>query len=202
MSDATPQRRAELEAAVQADPGGPAFPELAELHRRAGDPAAAERVASRGLERSPDSARGRAALLLALVDAGRSDELRRRLEAWAAVPEPGPAPMLFPDAEFERAFDAAEPELDAMITPDSVAEEAALRVDGMLATTSPLETGGAFSTRTMAELLERQGDAAGAARIRAALDAPRASERPASAPRSGALGVLERWLANARRMQS
>jgi hypothetical protein len=75
--------------------------------------------------------------------------------------------------------------------------------------------GGAFATRTMAELLERQGDHEGAARIRARLDRPgadvvREDAPPAFPAFSGApmegnaatIAVLERWLENARRMQT
>jgi hypothetical protein len=57
----------------------------------------------------------------------------------------------------------------------------------------------------MAELLERQGDHAGAARIRARLDGPAIAPARAGAPSDPAaatLAVLERWLENARRMQT
>jgi hypothetical protein len=108
-------------------------------------------------------------------------------------------------SEIDHAFESAETDRDELITPDSVAEEAALRVDGSFALESPLEAGGAFATRTMAELLERQGDHAGAARIRARLDGPAIASARAEAPSGPAaatLAVLERWLENARRMQT
>lgn len=207
MNEAIERRLGELEAAVRADPGGPAFPELADLHRRAGRLERAEQIARLGLKRAPGSPRGRAVLLLVLADAGRQDELRRRLESWVEADADAP-PSGWSEGEFERAFEAAEPELEAMITPDRVAEEATLRADGLYAAASPLETG-AFTTRTMAELLERQGDASGAARIRATLEAarPAPDAHPSAAPqraarRERAIPVLERWLANARRMQA
>jgi hypothetical protein len=57
-----------------------------------------------------------------------------------------------------------------------------------------------FATRTMAELLERQGDRAGAERIRSRLG--RSREAPAGASASDRRGrvvrELERWLANLR----
>jgi hypothetical protein len=133
-------------------------------------------------------------LLRALAGAGRGGELHRRLEAWlGAEPVEDAA-----EVEFERAFAAAEPELAQMITPDSVAEEAALAVDAPPEEHGPLASSGAFATRTMAELLEKQGDRRGAERIRAVLD-----EAAESAARGDAsvIAMLERWLDNARRLQ-
>jgi tetratricopeptide (TPR) repeat protein len=203
------ERIAELERAWRAHPDGEAFAALAELYRRAGRLAEAAKVVRQGLARSPRSLEGRAVLLLVLADAGQAGEARRLLESWAgaALEE---AALTHSDApsrddselEFERAFEAAEPELESMITPDSVAEEATLFADGPEALRSPLESGGAFATRTMAELLERQGDRRGAARIRAALsesENPSAPERAHSDP--PAIAALERWLENVRRLQ-
>jgi hypothetical protein len=217
VSDAADERIAPLERALRVDPGGAAFPALAELYRRAGRLGDAERVATHGLARSPRSLEGRAVLLLVLEDAGRSAEARRQLEAWAgaALAPSALPPMLLPEAdalapdvsdvEFEQAIAAAEPDLAGMITPDSVAEEATLFADGAHALHSPLESGGAFATRTMAELLEAQGDSRGAARIRAALDPPRTPDRtpdapPAARPEAAAIAALERWLENVRRL--
>jgi len=102
--------------------------------------------------------------------------------------------------ELESAFAVAEPEIAQMITPDSIAEEAALRADPAPDERSPLASTGAFATRTMAELLERQGDRRGAARIRAALGEPEARE--ATAPdNAAAIAALERWLENVRRLR-
>jgi hypothetical protein len=99
--------------------------------------------------------------------------------------------------EFERAFEVAEPDVAEMITPHSVAEEAALAVDATPEERGPLASSGAFTTRTMAELLEQQGDRRGAARIRAALgEADEAARGDAAV-----IAVLERWLGNARRLQ-
>ena len=135
-----------------------------------------------------------ALLLRAIAGAGRGGVLHRRLEAWVGE-EPAPDAA---EAEFERAFAVAEPELAEMITPDSVAEEAALAVDAPPEEHGPLASSGAFATRTMAELLEKQGDRRGAERIRAVLD-----EAAESAARGDAsvIAVLERWLDNARRLQ-
>jgi len=163
-----------------------------------------------------------ALLLRALAGPGRDGELHRRLEAWVGA-EPAPDAA---EVEFEQAFAAAEPELAQMITPDSVAEEAALAVDAPPEEHGPLASSGAFATRTMAELLEKQGDRRGAERIRAALGEVTASfarraqvsrseaepsedhrlgeRRPSGGPARGdasVIAVLERWLDNARRLQ-
>jgi tetratricopeptide (TPR) repeat protein len=204
---------AELERAWRANPDGEAFAGLAELYRRAGRLAEAANVVRQGLVRSPRSLEGRAVLLLVLADAGQSGEARRLLESWATTALEGVAPDA-PEAgdalaaagvselELERAFEAAEPERDRMITPDSVAEEAALFADGPEALRSPLESGATFATRTMAELLERQGDRQGAARIRAALAESELPEAPpARSEQTQVIAVLERWLENARRLQ-
>ena len=57
-----------------------------------------------------------------------------------------------------------------------------------------------FATRTMAELLERQGDRAGAARIRSRLERSRAPSAggPSNDRRGRVVRELERWLANLR----
>jgi hypothetical protein len=57
-----------------------------------------------------------------------------------------------------------------------------------------------FATRTMAELLERQGDRAGAERIRDRLERARGDSQAGSASdrRGSVVRELERWLANLR----
>jgi hypothetical protein len=209
---------AELERELRDDPDSGAFAALAERYRRAGRLADAANVVRQGLARSPRSLEGRAVLLLVLADAGQAAEARRLLESWAGAALEGdaaPAAAATPaamdaavsDLELERAFEAAEPDRDRMITPDSVAEEAALFADGPEALRSPLESGATFATRTMAELLERQGDRRGAARIRAALaeselpEAELPEAPPARSEHTQVIAVLERWLENARRLQ-
>ena len=171
---------------------------------------AEDRIAEleRALRADPGGKVLAALLLRALAGSGHGGELHRRLESWL-----GEQPVQEAvDVEFERAFAAAEPELAQMITPDTVAEEAALAADGPVEDHGPLASSGAFATRTMAELLEKQGDRRGAERIRAALGEETADfVQPADGERrpSGGLArgdaaviaVLERWLDNARRLQ-
>ena len=71
--------------------------------------------------------------------------------------------------------------------------------------TSEIGSSGFFATRSMAELLEQQGDPGGAAQIRATLDgAPVApsdvheSESGDEAWRQNTVQVLESWLQNLR----
>jgi hypothetical protein len=126
------------------------------------------------------------------------------------------APDSLSDAELDDAFEQAETDAEQLIDPNRVAQEAILHADSGAAeglrvdsAEGPLGPGQAFLTETMANLLDRQGDARGAARIRAAL-AAEASPRREAPPRrdqhlarvqrrTRTVAVLERWLANLRR---
>jgi hypothetical protein len=142
--------------------------------------------------------------------ASQGSALRRKIEEWAEAALASALPLLtretaplaadVSEVEFERAFAAAEPELAEMITPDSIAEHAARYADPA-PDEHPLTSSGAFATRTMAELLERQGDRRGAARIRAALGEAAESAGP-SREDAAAIAALERWLENVRRLQA
>lgn len=216
MNGIDPAQLAELEAAVESDPGAPGFAALAEAHRRAGRAREAEQVARRGLAEAPDSLEGRLVLALVLLEEGREDDARRQLgplvaERLAASgfsfkerTESDRAPDAdVSDAELELAFREAETDPDRLITPNRVAEEALAQVDAGAAEgidESVLEPGSAFATATMAELLARQGDARGAERIRAALESrPRPQSADTSAGgRERRIATLERWLANIR----
>jgi len=141
-----------------------------------------------------------AARCLELLDEGRPAEARRELAGLIHAP-PASEPLALPvsDLELDCAFERAEPVADEVIDADRVAQQAIREVDRELARrpTPP------FATRTMAELLEQQGDAEGARRIRDSLAArdPRREARAAGrgrADRSQALSTLERWLTNVR----
>ena len=231
MAEAFEDPIGDLQRVCDHDPGNPAFPALAELLRRAGRIEDAVAVTDRGLAASPNSADGRLIWLLLQIEAGGEESTRERLEAWAhealgPYGETPVAPVLLPeapetaptesvdDSEFERAFAAATPEIEEMITPDRVAAETAMQVDPLpeaddealeASDEDPLGDSGTFATATMADLLERQGDTEGAARIRANLEEmPEAETPPLDAPPEAhlpAIAALERWLENVRRMQ-
>jgi hypothetical protein len=158
-----------------------------------------------------------------LLDQGQAESARATLEALASdaltaagfvedSDEPIAPTSELSDAEFDAAFDQAEPDADRLIDPDSVAEEAVARVDsrdsgvpGEHPLTSEIGSSGLFATRTMAELLERQGDSGGAAQIRATLGgdpvAPsemHKSESGDEAWRQSTVQALESWLQNLR----
>jgi tetratricopeptide (TPR) repeat protein len=172
----------------------------AEAQRRAGRPSEAERLARSGLARDPRSPRLRVALALALLDQQRADEAREELERVLAAATELPAEVS--EQELEDAFERAEPEAENLIDADRVAEQALREAD--LGPADEISPPGAqsspFATRTMAELLERQGDRAGAERIRSRLERSRESSAGASPndPRGRVLRELERWLANLR----
>ncbi|HVN36634.1 MAG TPA: hypothetical protein VMW19_00500 [Myxococcota bacterium] len=214
MAEIEAERLSELQARVAEDPAAPGFAALAELHRRARRFLEAERVLRAGLDRRGDANDARALLALVLWDQGRDDEARgelsrigaRILAARAAAAADDAA---LSDAELEVAFAEAETDADALIDPDRVAAEAIERADagaheGLREDAEAADVPGqAFVTETMARLLDRQGDARGAARIRAALAAenppPRDRRRMRVQQRARTVAVLERWLANLRR---
>jgi tetratricopeptide (TPR) repeat protein len=214
LGEITAERLAELEARVAADPAAPCFGALAEVHRRAGRLSEAERVLRDGLMADPSSLEARALLSLVLSDQGRAAEALGELERIAAsllsaqgiAAESG----ALSDAELDHAFAEAETDAEQLIDPNRVAAEAILHADtgageGLREDggDGAFQTGQAFVTETMARLLDRQGDARGAARIRAALAAeppPRRDLRHARARRRArTVAVLERWLTNLRR---
>ena len=168
----------------------------AESRRRAGDAAAALRLAREALAGDPHSVPARAAAALALLDLGRDAEARRELEELVGVPplEQGPL-AAFDDAELDRAFETASPEREAMQDANEVAFEAMRAVERELA--DPTAAGSPFRTRTMAELLERQGDRDAARAIRQSLDGE--APQPGGRRRGDVVRTLERWLERVRR---
>lgn len=148
---------------------------------------------------------------LALLDRGRADEARDLLAGALAASGPdafAPAdddgfPRLG-DAELESAFDDARPETEAMIDADGIAFEAIrrARLDEPESVSLPAPDS-PFHTRTMADLLERQGDFESARAIRSALGAGPRDDAPATpaldaAARARTIQTLERWLARLR----
>jgi predicted Zn-dependent protease len=210
---------ARLEALLGADSGSRAYPALAEANRRAGRLEEAERVAREGLRRQPDLLSGRVALALALLDLGRVEEARAELEqVLAAVPDHPVALAAFAeraggagpdslealgDAEIDGAFAEAETALGELVDANEVAARALRAAD--LDEPEGLLQGDAdspFATRTVADLLERQGHPADAEALRRELAAREsASARPAPVEerREELIATLERWLENLRR---
>jgi hypothetical protein len=214
LAETEAQRLAELRSLVARDPGAPGFSALAELHRRSRRFAEAERVLRAGLGRRPDDVPARSLLALVLWDQGRDADARSELMRVAAglVPaEETPAPAgAVSEAELDHAFAEAETDAEELIDPNRVAAEAILHADAGAAeglredgAEPAYGSGQAFVTETMARLLDRQGDARGAARIRAVLTAedaaPGEQRRERVARRARSVAVLERWLANLRR---
>jgi tetratricopeptide (TPR) repeat protein len=201
-----------LEAAVAVDAS--ALPALAEALRREGRPAEAERAARQGLERKPGCAAAGLALGLALLDQGRIEEARRELEqaagealaAYGAGEAASSAAEAFSppdvaggfggeltDQELERAFGDAEADRDQILDAYDIAEQAIRQVELAPQDEIAHPGNGTFETHTMADLLERQGDACGAERIRTALAA---SAAPDSDRRQRIIATLEGWLEN------
>lgn len=202
------------------------FPARAEALRRAGEPDAALRLARQGLAHDPSRLEGHVAEALALLDLHQPEVARRSLEraleaSGCAPPRPAfeTGFEAFGDAELESAFAAASPERDSMIDADDIALQAmrAERLDepesvgapgrrapspsfeprDESAPSDPLAADSPFQTRTMAELLERQGDSEAARAIRTQLE-HRSAETDTRERRAAAIARLERWLTRLR----
>ena len=178
------------------------FAAQAERLRRAGDSEAALACARDGLERDPHHVAGRVALALALFDVGQTEQARAELETIIHVgeareAEPEPLSELADD-ELERAFDEASPESDAMIDAERIAMGALRAVEEEGPSGGPELPGAAFRTKTMAQLLEQQGDREGAEAIRASLRSEVIGD-PDSGRGDRRIAKLERWLARLRR---
>jgi hypothetical protein len=176
----------------------------AESRRRDGDHEAALSLALEALARDPSDLAARATAALAALDLGRDAEVRRLLESLVARPaelvDDGSG---IGDSELDLAFAEAAPEMEVMRDANALAFDAiraaALDAPEGLAAPDPESP---FHTRTMAALLERQGDRATADSIRVSL-----ARREHGAPRDAAPGrrredrirILERWLERTRR---
>lgn len=205
-----------LERIVRGDAGAPAFPALAEAHRRRGNPKRAEEVARAGLAAGPLHVAGGVALGLALLDQGRSDEAREVLErALEATPEQvlaqraleelaetprSTSPLGNLDSELDAAFEQAQPDEDAMLDANDLAREAVRRADPT-PDEEPLSVAGSrFATRTVADLLERQGDVEGASAVRRELAEGTAPDEEVH--RRRVVETLEGWLRKLSRGES
>ena len=183
-----------------ANAGADALAVRAEEQRRSGDPEAALRFARQASARDPESPAALAAAALALLDLGRDAEARRFLTTLirGGVDVESAADELdaLDDGEMERAFEGASSEPESMHDANEVAFEAMREAELLAPESDPASP---FRTRTMASLLERQGDRDAARAIRASL-----TPHEEAAPRRGrrkddVLGTLERWLGRLRR---
>ena len=181
---------------------------LAETQRRAGALEYALRLANDALAHDASDVAARATAALAALELGRDAEARSLLEALVAPVAPVAEPLgvgAIEDDELDDAFAEAEPEAAAMRDANDLAYDAmrAAALDApegiaVVAGDSP------FQTRTMAALLERQGDAAAAHTIRSAIaNRERADVRESmqggGRRRTDRIRVLERWLERTRR---
>jgi len=192
-------------------PESESFAAAGECERRAGRLADAERGLRAGLEGQPECREGRLVLALVLLDRGLEraarSELERLAELMLADFELGERAGPVSEAEIEAAMERAADEVGAGADPHGVAIGVARRFSPTLEAGEG-EAGvaagllrGAFGTRTMAEVLERQGDERGAARIRKLLASPPPSGNAtrAAPPRvARTRAELERWLLNLR----
>jgi len=182
---------------------------LAEGHRRAGLTEQAEQLARAGIDEHPDSPEGALVMALVLLDLDRADEARRVIEGWAdtnlgvevtddSVPGEDFGGEVS-DGELETAFASAETDRDEVIDADAIAQQAMLdaQFDPADEFASPNSS---FATRTVADLLSRQGDEHSASRIRAMVDSTRVDITGPSVRNRNAAKIqrLERWLSNIR----
>lgn len=209
---------ARLERLGAGDPRSPAFPALAEAHRRAGRAEVALKIAEEGLRQQPELVAGHMALALALLDLGRTEELRSRLaRVLETVPDHALAARLQADlpatpsaathplagldeGELEDAFEDAEADREEMVDANHVAA-ATLRAveEGSPEGVFLRRADSPFATETVAGLLEEQGHAEGARAIRRALAPKQVERRLEGRGRERVVSTLERWLENLRR---
>jgi len=161
-----------LRTRVDADPGCAEFPALAELERRAGRVDEARQIAERGLALAPNELAGRVVLGLVCLDLG---DLARARDELAGVFADLPETQAAPPAEAAPA--------SARSTPRAPSVEL------------PVGEGSAFRTRTMARLLERQGDRGRAEAILEELGSPETGGADDGAE-ARVRETLERWLRN------
>jgi hypothetical protein len=188
--------------AHEAERGDGALASAAEDCRRAGALEEALRLATDALAQDPGDVRARATAALAALDLGRDAEMRRLLEAVLEGDAPEIELEAIADDELEDAFADAEPESAAMRDANEVAYDAirAAALDAPEGVSRGPDS--PFQTRTMAALLEQQGDAAGAHTIRAALASRERGARESTRGgrrRDDRIRVLERWLERTRR---
>jgi hypothetical protein len=196
-----------LELEIEAQPsqvptGADALAALAEQQRRAGDPEAALRSAREASALDAESPAARAAIALALLDLGRDAEARRQLATLISGTHEQEMSAFeiggIEDGELERAFEDASPEPEAMQDANEVAFEAMREAELLGPDADPAALGSPFRTRTMASLLESQGDRNAARAIRESLATSNGALR-GGRRQDDVMQTLERWLGRLRR---
>lgn len=177
-----------------------------------------------------------------LLEQNRSDEALAVIERYAEnteleQPAASESPAVFDagvsDQELELAFEAAESDREQMLDADEIAERAIRQTDSVIRELDEVpcveedfvSSGSSYATRTVASLLESQGDAPTASRVRAIADSSDQnlavaqvndshghSNSPSNSPsyspgdtnppvrdrRTATIMELERWLVNLR----
>jgi hypothetical protein len=177
------------------------------------------RLASPSTPNHPPSADDVLKLAGELLERGRSDEALATIEQYAAAnPDARPAsaeqPPVFDtgvsDRELDLAFDSAESDRDQMLDADEIAQQAIRQTEPEIRDLSEIpaaeadfaDSGASYATRTVAQLLERQGDSPTASRVRAIADSSEQHTADSNPPvrdrRTSTIKELERWLVNIR----
>ena len=184
------------------------FAMLAEGHRRAGMMDQAEQMVRSGLDEHPDCAEGALVMALVLLDQSRDEEARRVIADWAdtnlgvEVTDESVSGEAFgtevSDGEVEIAFESAETDRDEVIDADSIAQQAVSETE-FDPTDEFVSPDSSFATRTVANLLENQGDKQRASQIRAMMDSSESDTEVKTQNRNARkIERLERWLVNIR----
>ncbi|MDE0886543.1 MAG: hypothetical protein OSB70_13540 [Myxococcota bacterium] len=204
--DAGSEEGAELQrlrARVADSPGCAEFPALAELERRAGRADEARRIAERGLALAPEELAGRVVLALVHLDQGDRAEARIELAGFfSGLPGHGDAE---PDAPRSTKPEPGSPSTSENAPVDAPEKTPRTPRSGSRPPSAelPVGEGSSFRTRTMARLLERQGDRGRAEEILDELgSAPLeggesdAENETGGEPEARVRETLERWLRN------
>jgi hypothetical protein len=156
-----------------------------------------------------------------LLEQGRNSEALAAIEQYAAgdpiaVPATDSQALFdegVSDRELEIAFESAESDRDEMLDADEIAERAIRQTDSELQEYDGIpavkddfmESGASYATHTVAQLLEDQGAAPTASKVRAIVES--SSDAGSAAPvdqlpvrdrRTATIMELERWLVNLR----
>lgn len=160
-----------------------------------------------------DARRELARLLGALRDGGMLDVGAPAAGRATPFGDATPFERTLDERELERAFESAESQIDDMLDADRIAQEA-MRAAELDAPEDVLPVEGSpFATRTVADLLERQGHVDEAERLRARIPSPGHGDldedpddatvsglgAPGPAQRAATIATLERWLENLQR---